>query len=126
MRTSENRCGKKVNVDIADTSPHKASVLYKEKRFFLGSRCEPRQRSQQSEDFRAVAQAATSQFADDEIVATDLSGFQQGRHRWVADSKVLNPDRRIDQYHGLTSRRRGMDFTFGSLPPRLANRRALS
>ena len=76
MRTSQNRCGKKVNVDIADASPHEMSVLYKEKRLFLGGRCQPRQRSQQTQDFRAVAQAATSQFADDEIVATDLIGFQ--------------------------------------------------
>lgn len=76
MRASENRCRKKVNVDMADASPHKAAVLYKERRFFLCGRRQPRQRSQQTQDFRAVAQAATSQFADDEIVATHLIGFQ--------------------------------------------------
>ncbi len=43
MRTSQKRCGKKVNVDIADASPHEMLVFYKEKRFLLGGCCQPRQ-----------------------------------------------------------------------------------
>ena len=35
---------------------------------------------------------------------------------------MIDPDRRIDQYHRV-ARRRGIDFDFGSLPPSAASRR---
>jgi hypothetical protein len=39
---------------------------------------------------------------------------------------VIDPNRRIDQDHAEPGRRRGIGFKSGSVPPRSANRRALS
>ncbi len=47
------------------------------------------------------------------------------QHR-VADTKVVDPDRGVDQNHCGSARRRGTVLRSGSVPPSLASRRALS
>jgi len=59
-------------------------------------------------------------------MGTNQARFQQTRQRRVAPTEVVDPDRAVDRHHRLPCLRRGTARSFGSLPPSLARRRALS
>jgi hypothetical protein len=81
---------------------------------------------QQRQSLRIGTQATKRQFTDYERMYEDLAGLKQARQNNVATAQMINPDRRIDQDHVGFGRRRGTGCNFGSLPPRLARRWALS
>jgi hypothetical protein len=67
-----------------------------------------------------------SEFADDEWMDENDTIVEQGAQFRVGFTKMVNPDRGVDKDHRAGGRRRGGAFARGSLPPKRANRRALS
>src|SRR6266702_2702473 len=73
----------------------------------------------------ALLQVAHSQFANDQWMREHLPPLKQLLQCDVALAEVIDPNRSIDQDH-FAVRRRVTGINSGSLPPRLASRRALS
>jgi hypothetical protein len=115
-----------MRIDIPDAAPEQGLTL--DEMQYLGVRGDGglRQLSQGVENHLALPQSAERQLAGHERVAEDLCPLEQPAKRIVAGAQMVDPDGGIDQDQRERGRRRGIDFRFGSLPPRRAKRRALS
>lgn len=86
-----------------------------------------RERRQQRQDFPSMRKVPARQLADHEWMAPDLVTGQAIRECWVTPSKMVDPDRSVDEHQ---VRRPGLRLRVGrrpgSLPPSAERRRALS
>ena len=98
---------KQVDVDIAYTTPHELLLFDEEQRFIFSDDAQSRQGLHQAEHFRPILQVAAGQLADHKVMGTDEAILQQAGQRWISAAQVIDPNRGIDQYHRLPSRRRG-------------------
>src|SRR5229473_3606292 len=85
-----------------------------------------RQRIQQSKRFRAFSQRSQGKLRNNERMDHNFPSGKMFAHLLVIRTKVVDPNRSIGQNQFDLTRRRGMAFNFGIVPPRDANLRALS
>jgi hypothetical protein len=95
-------------------------------RFVMTSDRRLRKHGQQGEYLDSVLQAATGQLTDDKRVTEDPTLQQECLEFSIAPAEVIDPDGGIDEYQAAPVRRRGVGFSFFSVPPRAARRRALA
>jgi hypothetical protein len=126
QRRSSKDAGFRVPLRGPDATTHQILLLDEEQGFVFRGRCQSRQGLKQAKDFGPVAQVAARQFADHEVVDADGFVLEQADKSWITVAQVVDPDRCIDQYHRLPSRRRATLSSFGSVAPKRARRRALS
>ena len=74
----------------------------------------------------ALPKVAKRKLSNNKRVDQDSTIFEETNKRLVTHAEVIYPDRRIDQDHAGSGRRRGATFNSGSVPPNSASRRALS
>ena len=115
-----------MGIDVAYSAPKQRMVVDEMENLRVrGDACMGQAGQRVQHDF-ALTQIAQGKFADDKGVRQDRSRIEQRGEGLVAHPQMLDPDRRIDQDHIEPDRRRGGAFRPDSLPPRRANRRALS
>ena len=112
-------------IDIADARAGKCLDLDKSKNLVVGRDQGFRQFFQIRQDLAAIRESAECQFPDNERMGKNLPLLEKFDETRIVSTKMINPDRRVDQDHNSTLRR-GTSFRSGSLPPRRASRRALS
>jgi len=86
-----------------------------------------RRAAQQREDLHPATQISARQLPNDEGVAEHLAILEQLGESTVGRAEVVHPYRCVDEDHrDRRGRRRGIARTPRSVPPKAANRRALS
>jgi hypothetical protein len=113
-----------MEVRKADTSPIQMLVLHERHRFGVARHECMRQTPHLIEEEPAARQIAHGDFPDHERVRQHLSFIQQPDQRRIGTTKVIDPDRRIDQDH--LGRRRRPATKSGAVPPNRARRLAAS
>src|SRR5258708_942880 len=84
------------------------------------------QQVQQCKRSGTLLERSQSKFRNDKGVNCDLPLLKMLTHFCVLRTEVINPNRRICKNQFERTRRRGICFKFGMVPPRDANLRALS
>lgn len=74
----------------------------------------------------ALRQMAECEFSDYPGVTQDQPVVEQPHESRATGPKVVNPDGGVDEDHEASLRRLEISVSAGSVPPSLANRRALS
>ncbi len=126
---ASRRGSQQVDVDPADAHPSEPARLDEGQRLVVSYDRSGGQGRQQRKDLVSASKWATGQLSDHEGMRPDLATTQALGQRLVASSKMVDPDRRVDQHAGqreLGGRRRGTGLRRGSVPPRSASRPALA
>jgi hypothetical protein len=119
-------CRQEMDIDISDPESGQSLPLDKFENLPIGRGTGLGQVCQGSKNDPPRMQITQREFADDKWMCQDLPGVEKGCELPVARAQMLHPDRRIGQDHERAGRRRGGAFSLGWVPPRRANRRALS
>jgi len=90
-----------MNVDPPQAAPRERLLLDEAEDFGVRRRRHLRQVGEQPKDFRATPQISERQLTDDEWVTTDLCFGQQAGETEILQPKVVDPDRRVGQDHGV-------------------------
>src|SRR6266568_1239947 len=109
-----------MGVDIPDTEPEKCVPIDEVKNFLISRAVGSRQVVQGAENELALSEMAQGKLSDHEGMRQNLSGVEEPREGFITGAQVIDPDRRIDQDHLASGRRRGIGTRSGSLPPRRA------
>jgi hypothetical protein len=119
----------KVHVYQTDATPHEGVALDKEEYFIVIGLRGGCQRMQQGRDLSPILQVAAGKLSENKGMEKHFFLLKQLRKTATGLSEVVNPYRRVNQYHYAILRRRTR-FASGSLPPsetrRCALRRATS
>ena len=115
-----------MDVNVPDTTPKQFKLINEMQDFWLGGDVGTRQIREGSQHHLALAQVAQSEFANHKRMGENHAGVEQFGERLVMPTQMIDPDGRIHQDHARAGRRRGGASKAGSLPPKRANRRALS
>jgi hypothetical protein len=84
------------------------------------------QNLQSAQNEAALPQITQRKLAYHKRMNQNLSGVEQMHKGLLARAQMIDPHRRVDQYHFRLGRRRRGVVRLGSLPPKRANRRAPS
>lgn len=96
---ASQRCrNQKVSVNPADSAAHQTVPLNERQHLIVASHWHMRQALKQGQHFSAAVQRAARQFTNDEWVRFHFSPVEQITERRVAPTKVIHPDRRINQH----------------------------
>jgi hypothetical protein len=115
-----------VSIDVTDPQTGKRMAVNETERFVV-ARCGRLRKIQQRIDNNLpLAQRAERDFTDDVRMRQHFAPLEELAEDYIARTKMIDPDRRIDQDHLADGRRRGTSLSRGSLPPSRASRRALS
>jgi len=108
---ARQRCGRqKVRIDPADSRPHEAMSFDERQRFVVRRRDDRRELSQEMEHVGTLREIAARQLAHDERMRSDLTLLEEGFEPRVAVSKVIDPDRSVDEHYPFfLGRRRGTE-----------------
>src|SRR5216683_3079173 len=115
-----------MSIDVADPDPEQGVLVDEMSDFLIRRDFGLRQVRQGIQNEIALPQPSQGQLTRHERMSKNLTSFEEGGELPVACAQMIDPDRRIDQDHGRVGRRRGGTFNLDSVPPRRANRRALS
>jgi hypothetical protein len=115
-----------MDIDAADPAPKQTVVADEVQNLVIGSDAGLWQIQHGIQDDVALTEIAERELAKNKGVRQHLSGLEELDKRLAPGAEMVYPNRGIDQNHGGLDRRRGGAFNPRSLPPSLANRRALS
>ncbi len=118
--------GKQMDIDKADTTAHQRALLDESSRLCIGCDHGRRERVEQAEYLAARIELAAGEFSKHHRMRAHVVRLKPITQMVIAIAEIIDPDRRIDQYHAGSKRRRGGTSSCGSDPPRRASRRALS
>lgn len=123
----ELRGGQQVQIHKTNTFTHKVVGLKKEQCFLMTGFNGAREILPKSDQLLPVLQITTGQLACNHRVDTHLTLRKPLRERLIPVAKMIHPNRGVHQNHCFgTDRCRGTGLNFGSEPPKVARRRALS
>jgi hypothetical protein len=115
-----------MDIDVADPAPRQTVVADEVQNLDIGSDAGLRQIQHSIQDDVALTEIAERELAKNKGVRQHLSGLEELNKRLAPGAEMVYPNRGVDQNHAGLGRRRGGAFNPRSLPPSLANRRALS
>jgi hypothetical protein len=115
-----------VGIDVSDAESMKSVLRDEMENFRIRGDGRLWQILQRPENNVPLPQIAQSQLTDYEGMTEDLTVVEQVAQRLVRGAEVVNPDRSVDEDHAGLRRRRAGSARLDSLPPKRANRRALS
>jgi hypothetical protein len=115
-----------MSVDVPDPAPEQRMAVDEMQDFCLGGNAGLGQVRHRVQHHFALAQIAYASSPITKGVREYPSRIKQPAQHQVAGAQMIYPHRRIDQDHAEVGRRRRGVLSRGSLPPRRANRRALS
>ena len=123
-----DRCrGQQMNIDVANSFAMEAEAFDIAKNLIEFCNDCHRELLEQLQGQCALRQAATSNLANDKRVDEHRIALQQIDKLSIPPSKMVYPDRGVDNDQvSISWRRRGATFSFGWLPPSFARRLALS
>jgi hypothetical protein len=101
------RGGEQVDVNVANATSEERRALDKTQDFSMLGHLGPREVRQCGQYNSALADLAQGEFAEDIRVRQNMSGVQELGEHGVVGAKMIDPDRRIDQYHARFDRRLG-------------------
>ncbi|MCB1906881.1 MAG: hypothetical protein KDH15_05880 [Rhodocyclaceae bacterium] len=115
-----------MRVKVAD--PHAAQGVLPDEQahFIIGGDVDLRQPLQRVGHFAAMSEIAERQLRIHHRMTRHPAVVEDSDEIVVDLPEVVDPDRRIDQDHAGSERRRGVAFGSGPVPPRRARRFALS
>ena len=113
-----------MDIDVADAPPHQTMAFNEKQYFVVAGSLERRHQAQLVKNISTGFQVAAGKFANNIRVNTDLTGLQKLDKAGMMPSKMIDPDRRVDQYHFVFGRLLGATARLGWDPPRRARRRA--
>lgn len=127
-RAGDNRRRQQVNVNPAQPATPKATGVEEGDDLSMSRRWKVGKLFQQGDCLRAAAQGSARELPDDEIVAADQPGFEEGAQVRAIVAKMRNPDGAVREDHRRLGRARlrGALRAAGSVPPNEASRLALS
>lgn len=115
-----------MDIDISDTAPEQSVTLDETQDFRIGGDASTGQTQQGVHDDLAMTEITQSKFTENARMRENHSGIEQAGEHLITRAKMIDPNRGVNQDHLEPGRRRGGAPRPGSLPPRRANRRALS
>lgn len=115
-----------MGVDIADTESEEVLLLNEKQNFWIRGDNGLRQTLQRAQNQTTLTQIADGKLTDHEGMRQDSFVLKETSEGAVSGAQVIDPDGGVDQDHVDSGRRRGATSKLASLPPKRANRRALS
>lgn len=99
MHSTEHSCREQMDVNVPEPAPHQPSCLQERKHLGMGRRLAHGKGAEQIEHDFTLVNGPACQLANDERMRCHLPRFEEGGEPRVVSSKVLNPNRGIDQDH---------------------------